>query len=184
MLCIFEEKNDATNSCQPRGKYFCKSAWATQLATTYLNIPHGGNNLNTVTLYIEIAGCYKSSWVDERDLSPMVQGPTISLPHSLATGIWNLAPKAISGPKSRGTSLGTTLWHHGQRYCALGILLAHAQIFQNRSSYHNGGKMIAHNVKERKSGAVGGLGRFLKLVNKIFSSFLIIYDICCVYEIL
>ena len=44
-------------------------------------------------------------------------GADISLPHCLATGIWTLAPKAITGPKSRGTSLGTTLWHHVQRYC-------------------------------------------------------------------
>ena len=42
----------------------------------------------------------------------------ISLPHCLATGIWNLVPKATSGPKSRGPSFGTTLWRHVQRYCA------------------------------------------------------------------
>ena len=45
-------------------------------------------------------------------------GADISLPHCLATGIWTLAPKAITGPKSRETSFGTTLWHHAQRYCA------------------------------------------------------------------
>ena len=45
-------------------------------------------------------------------------GADISLPQCLATGIWNLAPKAITGPKSRGTSFGTTLWHRVQRYCA------------------------------------------------------------------
>ena len=45
-------------------------------------------------------------------------GADISLPHCLATGIWNLAPKATSGPKSRGASFGTTLWRHVQRYCA------------------------------------------------------------------
>ena len=45
-------------------------------------------------------------------------GADISLPHCLATGIWNLAPKATSGPKSRGPSFGTTLWRHVQRYCA------------------------------------------------------------------
>ena len=42
----------------------------------------------------------------------------ISLPHCLATGIWTLVPKVITGPKSRGTSFGTTLWRHVQRYCA------------------------------------------------------------------
>ena len=46
----------------------------------------------------------------------------ISLPHFLATGIWNLAPKATSGPKSRRTSFGTTLWRDVQRYCAQFLL--------------------------------------------------------------
>ena len=49
-------------------------------------------------------------------------GTGISLPHCLATGIWNLAPKATAGPKSRGTSFGTTLWRHVQRYCAQFLL--------------------------------------------------------------
>ena len=49
-------------------------------------------------------------------------GADISLPHCLATGIWNLAPKATSGPKSRGASFGTTLWRHVQRYCAQFLL--------------------------------------------------------------
>ena len=55
-------------------------------------------------------------------------GADISLPPCLATGIWDLAPKATSGPKSRGASFGTTLWHHVQRYCCFGIWLAHAQL--------------------------------------------------------
>ena len=38
-------------------------------------------------------------------------GANISLLPCLATGIWNLALKAISGPKCRGASFGTTLWH-------------------------------------------------------------------------
>ena len=45
-------------------------------------------------------------------------GVDASLPHCLATGSWNLAPKATSGPKSRGASFGRTLWRHVQRYCA------------------------------------------------------------------
>ena len=45
-------------------------------------------------------------------------GADISILPCLATGIWNLAPKATSGPKSRGPSFGTTLWRHVQRYCA------------------------------------------------------------------
>ena len=44
-------------------------------------------------------------------------GADISLPHCLATGIWSLVLKATSGSKTRGTSFGTTLWHHVQRYC-------------------------------------------------------------------
>ena len=40
------------------------------------------------------------------------------------------------GPKSRGKSFGTTLWHHVQRYCCLGVLFAHAQVPSNSSSYH------------------------------------------------
>ena len=49
---------------------------------------------------------------------PYGLGADISLPHCLATGIWNLVPKATSGPKSRGASFGTKLWRHVQRYCA------------------------------------------------------------------
>ena len=40
------------------------------------------------------------------------------------------------GPKSRGKSFGTTLWHHVQRYCCLGVLFAHAQVPSYSSSYH------------------------------------------------
>ena len=45
-------------------------------------------------------------------------GAGISLPHCLATSRWNLAPKVIVGPKSRGTSLGKTFWCHVHRYWA------------------------------------------------------------------
>ena len=44
--------------------------------------------------------------------------------------------KATHGPKSRGKSFATTLWHHVQRYCCLGVLFAHAQVLSNSSSYH------------------------------------------------
>jgi len=56
-------------------------------------------------------------------------GADISLPPCLATGIWNLVPKATSGPKSRGASLGTKLWRHVQRYCAQ--FLAFMVIYDN-----------------------------------------------------
>ena len=67
---------------------------------------------------------YRNCLVLEIDLSgwkgsvPYGLGADISLPPCLATGIWNLDPKATSGPKSRGASLGTKLWRHVQRYCA------------------------------------------------------------------
>ena len=38
--------------------------------------------------------------------------------HCLSTGMWNLAPKATCGLKSRGASFGTTLRCHVKRYCA------------------------------------------------------------------
>ena len=49
-------------------------------------------------------------------------GADISLPPCLATGIWNLVPKATSEPKSRGASLGTKLWRQS-RGTALNFLL-------------------------------------------------------------
>ena len=37
-------------------------------------------------------------------------------------GMWtSRLAKAIRGPKSRGTSFGTTLWRHVQRYCSLAM---------------------------------------------------------------
>ena len=45
-------------------------------------------------------------------------GVYVSVPHCLATGIENLATKAVIRPKSWGTLLGTTLWRYVQRYCA------------------------------------------------------------------
>ena len=69
-------------------------------------------------------------------------GADISLPPCLATGIWKLAPKASSGPKSRGASFGATLWHHVQGYCFLGIYFAHAHFPYKWNSYLIGGKNI------------------------------------------
>ena len=51
--------------------------------------------------------------MDEWGLSHMVSEPWLT--------------KSTHGPKSRGKSFGTTLWHHVQRYCCLGVLFAHAQ---------------------------------------------------------
>ena len=73
----------------------------------------------TLLMYIEKwVTYYQLNRVDERDLSIYGLGADISLPPCLATGIWNLVPKATSGPKSRGASFGTKLWRHVQRYCA------------------------------------------------------------------
>ena len=64
---------------------------------------------------------------------PYGLGADISLPPCLATGIWNLVPKATSGPKSRGASFGTKLWRHVQRYCA--SFLAFMVIYGNSVHY-------------------------------------------------
>ena len=48
----------------------------------------------------------------------------------------------LSGPKSRGASFGTMLWHLVQRYCCLGVLFAHAQIPSNPSTYHIRGNEV------------------------------------------
>ena len=60
-------------------------------------------------------------------------GADTSLPPCLPTGIWTLVPKAITGPKSRGTSFGTTLWLHVQRYCVRFPLFM--QIMSSGSSF-------------------------------------------------
>ena len=68
----------------------------------------------------------------------MVQGPTyLSLPACRRRQVSEPQhTKATHGPKSRGKSFGTTLWHQVQRYCCLGVLFAHAQVPSNSSSYH------------------------------------------------
>ena len=81
--------------------------------------------------------------MDERGLSQMVQGPTfLSLTACKQVSEPWLTQKATSGPKSRGASFGTALWHRVQWYCYLGILFAHAQVPLNLSSYHICGKNI------------------------------------------
>ena len=51
----------------------------------------------------------------------------------LTTGFWTMAPKAITGPKSRRISFGTTLWRHVQRYC--GHFLLFVQIMCSGYSF-------------------------------------------------
>lgn len=43
-------------------------------------------------------------------------GADFTLPHCLATGVWNLVPKVTSGPKRREVSFSTTFWWRVQRY--------------------------------------------------------------------
>ena len=73
--------------------------------------------------------------MDEWDLSHMSRGRLIS--PSLPVGddrYLNLSSQETHGPKSRGKSFGTTLWHHIQRYCCFGVLFAHAQVPSNSCS--------------------------------------------------
>ena len=72
-------------------------------------------------------------------------GADLSLPSLPVGDDWYLnlgSQKRPPGPKSRGASFGTTLWHHVQRYCCLGVLFAHAQIPSNPSSYHIRGNEV------------------------------------------
>ena len=50
-------------------------------------------------------------------ITPSRPGVDISLLHCLATSTRNMAPKATSGPKSRGPSFATPLWDHIYKYC-------------------------------------------------------------------
>lgn len=61
---------------------------------------------NGLLLQIELSGC--------EGCVRCAQGADFSLNYCLATSIWTIAPKAISGSKTRGTSLGTTVWPHVQ----------------------------------------------------------------------
>ena len=66
---------------------------------------------------------YKLKWVDERDMSEADVSLTLNC---LATCIWTLAPRAISGSKTRGTSLDTTVWPHVQ------VLRSFSYFYANR----------------------------------------------------
>ena len=92
-------------------------------------------------------------------------GADISLPHCLATGIWTLAPKAITGPKSRGTSFGTTLWRHVQRYCAHFRLLMQIIIMCSGASL----------LRKPKFPRTNSFDPFEKLKNESFGFFSIPY---------
>lgn len=75
----------------------------------HLYLPHGRNNWCTF-LYREqmIISKYRTQWT--KGICLIWSRADISLPSCLAAVIINLAPKAITEPKSRGTSFVTTLW--------------------------------------------------------------------------
>ena len=85
---------------------------------TLLYVPHERNYSCTST-YIQksLYNRNRTEWT--KGICHYGLGTDTSLPQCLATGIWNLASKATSGPKSQGASLGTTLWHHVQITIAL-----------------------------------------------------------------
>ena len=85
----------------------------------------------------EFAPDYESIQVDEWDLSAMVKGPTFLSLTASGQLSETLLTKAITGPKSRGTSFDTTLSHHVQRYCFLSISLYMCRFpTENCSSYN------------------------------------------------
>ena len=86
-------------------------------------------------------------------------GADISLPHFLATGIWNLVSKAITGSKSQGTSFGTMLWRHVRSYCA--PFSVFMQIMWSRLSC----------LRKRKFPKMNMLNPFAKLKNGHFRHF-------------
>ena len=70
--------------------------------------------------------------------------------------------KATSGPKSRGASFGTTLWHRVQRYCCLLILFAHAHVPESLVSYHIRGKQYRLFQKFKISHHLQNLFQYVK----------------------
>ena len=94
---------------------------------------------------------------------PYGLGADISLPPCLATGIWNLVPKATSGPKSRGASLGTKLWRHVQRYCAQ--FLAFMVIYGNLVLY-------AFCIRNRKYPKIGNGNRSNRASDFTFENYI------------
>ena len=57
------------------------------------------------------------------------QGADVSLTYCLVTSVWTIAPKAISGSKPRGTSLGTTVWPHVQVLRSFSSFYANSMIW-------------------------------------------------------
>ena len=111
---------------------------------TCFNAPHGKNNQNTDPYIQKLPLAFKRTEWTKGICDIWSRGRYFSLSLSACRQVsetW--LTKAITGPKSRGTSFGTTLRRHAQRYCSFGILLTHAQFPQNWSSYHIRGETIS-----------------------------------------
>ena len=107
--------------------------------STHLSVPHGENTQKTV-LYIQkqVLCMSRAEWMNGICLiwsRGRLISPSLPACRRRQVSEPQLA-KATHGPKSRGKSFGTTLWHHVQKYCCLGVLFAHAQLPFIFSSYH------------------------------------------------
>ena len=99
------EHNKTINLSQPCNKLFCKSACVIVKFTSYhdtLERTTWRKRIEQCSIYVEIASTYESNRMDERGL-----GADISLPHCLATGIWNLAHKS----DHRAEISGKIVWY-------------------------------------------------------------------------
>ena len=74
--------------------------------------------------------------------------------------------KRPTGRNLREIVATTTLWHHVQKYCCLGVSFAHAQVPSNSSSYHILGNEVER--KQRRTG-LSFRGLFLCFVLSILT---------------
>ena len=84
---------------------------------------------NGLLLQIELSGC--------EGYVRCAQGADVSLTYCLATSIWTIAPKAISGSKTRGTSLGTSIWPHVQVLRSFSSFYANSMIWAQQQKKTN-----------------------------------------------
>ena len=85
----------------------------------------------------------------------------------------NLGSQKRPTGRNLGGNLGTTLWHHVQRYCCLGVSFVHAQVRSNCCSYHiRGNEMNCVGSSEYTSFTRAS---FLNDADKTFSIWLYIW---------
>ena len=77
-------------------------------------------------------------------------GADVSLTYCLATNIWILAPKAISGSKNRGTSFDTTVWPHVQELRSFSSFYANSMIWALFCSLEQKTKTTTTTTKQTK----------------------------------